>query len=323
MNSKRIGFKETKNLLKTTFKEWSQDKAPRLCAALAYYTIFSIAPFLVICLALASFFFGDVASSRITSEIEGVVGTQAAEAIASMVKAKDTQDSSLVATFIGFGTLIFGALGLFAGLQDALNTVWGVAPKPGRGIRGTLSTRLTSFGILLGTCFLLLVSLVASTILAGMGDFISQFVPLSEWTLQFMNLALSFGIITLLFAMIYKVLPDAKISWSDVWVGAAVTSFLFGLGKFLIGYYLGRASVSSSYGAAGSVIVVLLWVYYSTQILLFGAEFTKVYANRFGSRVTPSEHAIALTDELRAEQGIPRKEVLEKAIREDSVPSPI
>lgn len=307
--------KQAWQLTKATFGGWSEDKAPRLCAALSYYTVFSIAPFLIICLAIASMVLGDTASSRIISEIEGVVGTNAAEAITSMIKARETQDSSVMATVVGGVTLILGALGLFGGLQDALNTVWEVAPKPGLGIWGTIRKRFTSFTVLLGTCFLLLVSLVASTAVAALSAYVAHLLPIPAWAMQAINLGVSFVTITALFALIFKFLPDAKIAWRDVWVGAAITAFLFTIGKWGIGLYLGRSSVSSSYGAAGSVVVMLLWVYYSTQILLLGAEFTKVWAESFGSHVKPSEHAVKLTEAKRVEEGIPHRETVEKLSR--------
>lgn len=307
--------KEAVILLKRTFSEWSEDKAPRLCAALAYYTTLSLAPFLIICLGIASMVLGDVAPGKIIAEIQGLVGKEAAEAIASMIKARSTQGSSIIATVIGSATLLIAALGLFGSLQDALNTVWGVTPKPGQGFFSMVRARLISFAALLGTAFLLLVSMILSTVLAALGKYMSEILPFPEGAMYLLNLVVSFGVITALFALIYKVLPDAKIAWRDVWIGAAITSMLFVVGKALIGLYLGRGSVASSYGAAGSVVLLLLWVYYSTQILLFGAEFTKVYANNYGSRVVPKENAVQLSDSDRAHQGIPRAETVEKAAK--------
>ena len=201
----------------------------------------------------------------------------------------------------------FGATGAFAQLQDALNTIWGVVPKPGRGVLGILQDRLFSFMLVIGIGFLLLVSLVLSAALAALGKFFGYLLPVPEAILHIVNFVLSFGVITLLFAMMYKILPDVKIGWSDVWIGAAMTALLFSVGKFLIGLYLGKSGVASAYGAAGSLVVILLWVYYSSQILLFGAEFTFVYANKYGSHIEPSDNAVLINKQIRAEaeQGIP------------------
>jgi membrane protein len=197
----------------------------------------------------------------------------------------------LIATVVAVATLLIGASGVFGQLQDALNTVWGVEPKEGRGVWGFIKDRFLSFVAVLGTGFLLLVSLVLSSALAALGKWFSGSLPLPEAVLQAINFLLSFIVITGLFALIFKVLPDAKVAWRDVWIGAALTAVLFTIGKFAIGLYLGKSNVASAYGAAGSLVIVLVWVYYSAQILLYGAEFTQVYANRFGERIVPAPDA--------------------------------
>ena len=300
------------DLLKTTFNEWNEDKVPRLAAALAYYTAFSIAPLLIIVIAVAGLAFGrEAARGQIVSQIEGQIGTETAEVIQTMIEATNKEDTGILATIIGVVAVILGAAGFFGQLQDALNTVWEVAPKPGGGIVGMLKSRFLSFTMVLGIGFLLIVSLLASTALSYVSNFVVGVMPGAEFLAQVLNFIISFLVITLLFAMIYKVLPDVVIAWKDVWIGAAITALLFTIGKFLLGLYLGSSSISSSYGAAGSLVVLLVWVYYSAQILLFGAEFTQVYARRYGSRIVPSENAVFITEEKRAQEGMPDPKKLE------------
>lgn len=299
-------------LLRKTFEEWNEDKAPRLAAALAYYTAFSIAPLLIVAISIAGLVYGEEAvQGQIRYQIDGLVGSQAAGAIQEMLVNFHRADSGIIASVIGLVTLFLGAAGLFGQLQDALNTIWEVAPKPGGGILSMLRQRFISFTMVLGIGFMLLVSLVLSAMISLLGNFIFRFIPQQEFLLQLINFVLSFGIITVLFALIYKILPDAKIAWRDVWLGAAVTSLLFAVGKLLLGLYLGNSSTASAYGAAGSFVVLLVWIYYSAQILLFGAEFTQVYARMYGSKIVPSENAVSLREEDRVRQGIPRKEQVE------------
>ena len=279
-------------LIQEAFKEWQEDKASLLAAALAYYTVFSITPLLVIAIAIAGAVFGqDAAEGEIVQQINQLVGQQGAEVIETALANADRPEVSSVASIISVIVLLVGASGVFAQLQEALNTVWNVKAKPNAGIWGFIRKRLFSFGIVLAIGFLLLVSLILSAVLSGIGklqiDVLPGFSPL--W--QLLNFAVSFGFISLLFALIYKYLPDAKIHWKDVWVGAIITALLFTLGKFLIGLYLGRGTLGSAYGAAGSLIVFLAWVFYSAQILLFGAEFTQVYARKYGKKIHPDSHA--------------------------------
>jgi membrane protein len=298
-------FKDFFGLLKKTFDEWNEDKAPRLGAALSFYTVFSLAPLLIIVIAIAGLAFGQqAAQSKIDEQIRGLVGAQGADLVQAMIENARKPQEGILATVIGFATLLLGGLGAFGQLQEALNTIWEVTPKPGRGLRGIIQDRLISSGLVLGIGFLLLVSLVISAGLSALGNFVTD--TLGELTLvaQALNMLISFLVITFLFALIFKFLPDVKIAWRDVWTGAALTSILFNLGKAAIGFYLGSSSVASAYGAAGSLIILLLWVYYSAQILLFGAEFTQVYANQYGSQIQPAENALPLTEGARAQQGL-------------------
>lgn len=273
-------------VLKRTFIKWSEDKASRLAAALAYYTVFSLAPLLVILIAVVGFVFGqEAAQGHIEAQIQGVVGPETAKAIQTMVRNASNPRSGIIATALSVVTLVFGASGVFNELQDGLNTVWEVMPRPNRGFRGMLRDRLWSFLMVLGIAAVLFVSMIASTILSALNGYFAQLLPGLGFLPELVNNLISFAIGTLLFAMIYKILPDVTVAWRDVWVGAAVTSLLFTAGKFLIGLYLAKTSAASAYGAAGSLVVILLWVYYSAQILFLGAEFTQAYANR--SHIVP------------------------------------
>ncbi len=279
-------------LLKVSAADWSHDHAPRLGAALAYYTIFSIVPLLIIIIAIIGLVFGqEAAQSTIMDYISRLVGPQSAATIKDMIQRADQPSTGIMSTIIATITLLMGAAGFFGQLKDALNTVWGIAPKEGRGIWGFVKDNFLSFATVLGTAFLLLVSLVLSTALAAIGRWFGTLLPLPEFILQGFNLLLSLIVITALFALIFKVLPDARINWRDVWVGAALTAVLFTIGKFAIELYLGKSHVGSSYGAAGSLVLVLVWVYYSAQILLYGAEFTQVYAHWMGHQIQPTDEA--------------------------------
>jgi len=279
------------SLLKQTFDEWNQDGAPRLAAAFSYYTIFSIAPLLIVVIAVAGLVFGQEAvRGQLDDQIEGLVGAEGADIVQELVQNANRPNEGAVAAMLGVATLLLGAGGAFSQLQDSLNIVWGVKP-PNRGILGTIKAKFLSFSMVLFVGFLLLVSLVLSALITGIQGYFTDLLPAGGVMLQLINQVLSFGVITLLFAMIFKFLPDIKVEWRDVWVGAAFTSLLFTIGKYLIGLYLGGSGVSSSYGAAGSLVVILLWIFYSAQILLFGAEFTQVYAYRQGSKIG-AEHNI-------------------------------
>lgn len=296
------------SLLKQSFAEWQRDKVARLAAALAYYTAFALAPVLVIVIAIASFLFEQsTVQGRIIDQLQSLLGKDGAEMVREMLVSAQSQDSnSFLATVVGVALLILGASGLFIQLQDALNTVWNVEARTDQGIWRLIRDRLLSFGMVLVIGFLLMVSLLLSAALTAVSGLVgSGGLPGLDVVWQIANAILSFGIITLLFGLIYKILPDAKIGWSDVWIGAAITALLFTIGKWLIGLYIGNSSAASAYGAAGSFVVLLLWIYYSAQILLFGAEFTQVYANRFGSRIQPDENATYAPDATDADKGKP------------------
>lgn len=283
------------SLLKQTFQEWIQDKAPQLGAALAYYTVFSLAPMVLVLLAIVGMIFrNDPAGAwnKITQQMSYFLDPSAVHVVQSIAQQTSQGGKSTIATIIGVALALFGASGVFGQLQDALNTVWGVKPKPGRGIWGFIRTRFLSFALVAGICFLLLVSLAIEALLKGFSHYVQSVLPGGIVIALSVYLIFDFAVVVLLFAIIFKFLPDVKIQWRDVWIGAVLTAILFGLGKWLLGFYLGSGAASSAYGAAGSLITLLLWVYYSSQILLFGAEFTQVYAARAGRELEPSEYAV-------------------------------
>lgn len=287
------GLKTALALTKQTFSEWSNDKGGRLGAALSYYTVFSLAPLLLVVISVAGLAFGhDAAQGRIFDQLAGLLGADTAKLIETAIAKASERKSGVLGTVIGLGALLAGATGVVIELQDALDTVWKVAPRPHRGIWGVVRTRLLSMAMILSLGFLLLVSLVLSAALSALTGWLRAMVGdvvILGWVI---DLVVTLGVVTTLMALIFKILPDAKVAWRDVWVGAAVTAVLFLLGKLLIGLYIGKASVGSAFGAAGSLAVLLVWIYYSAQILLLGAEFTRLYANRFGAKVRPSAQAI-------------------------------
>ena len=274
--------REITGLLKQTYQDWSDHHSQTMGASLAYFTVLSLAPLLVIAVAIAGLAFGKKAvEGLIVYQIGDLVGVAGAQAIQSILANAKSPSQGIIATALGFLTLLVGASGVFNELRNALNKIWDVKTSSS-GLRGMLKEQFRSFGLVLGIGFLLLVSLIVSAVLSGVSKFISAYVPVS--LLWMSDIVISLVVIAILFALMYRVVPDTRILWSDVWMGAAATAIFFTLGKYLIGVYLGRASVGSAYGAAGSLVVVLVWVYYSAQVLLFGAEFTHVYALRKGSR---------------------------------------
>jgi len=281
-------------VLKDTVVQWMEDQPFQLAAALSYYTLFSLAPLLVIVISIAGFAFGrDAAQNRIVETIQGLVGRESAAAIQAIIQnASSKPDSGFLSTMLGLIILLVGAGGVVGQLQTSLNTIWGVTPKAGRDIWAFLRQRFISFGLVLGIGFLLLVSL-----LTCLSRFIGDLFGASVFVAHAFDFVVSLIFVTALFAMIYKILPDVNIEWRDVWIGAALTSFLFSIGKIIIGMYLGSTGVTSPYGAAGSLITILLWVYYSSLIFFLGAEFTQVYACEYGSGIVPAKHAEPITAE--------------------------
>jgi membrane protein len=301
-----MNLKAVWGLFQETFQEWSSDKVPRLAAALSYYTIFSIAPLLIIVIAIAGAVFGEAAArGAIFNQLQGLIGSAGAEVIQTAIEnASQPQTGGTIASIISIIVLMFGATGLFAELQDSLNTIWEVQPKPGRTVKNMVRQRVTSFAMVVAIGFLLLVSLVVSAVLAGITSYFSHLLPGIDFIWQFVNFLLGFAVTTVLFGLIFKVLPDVKITWNDVIIGAAITALLFSIGRYLLGQYLGNSTFGSAYGAAGSIVVILVWVNYAAQILFFGAEFTQVYARKYGSRIVPTEDAIPMTEEARANLGM-------------------
>jgi membrane protein len=288
-------FGNSFGLLKQTFSEWLEDKAPQLGAALAYYTVFSLAPLILILLAIVGLIFRNDpggAWNKITEQMSYFLDKSAVEVVQNIAQKAAQPNKSLLATIIGILLALFGASGVFGQLQDALNTIWGVKAKPGGGIWGFLRSRFLSFAMVGGICFLLLVSLTLESVLKGFSHYIQGVLPGGVVIAMAVYWIFDLAVVILLFAIIFKFLPDAKIQWRDVWIGAGMTAIFFAIGKWALGLYLGSGSAASAYGAASSLITLLLWIYYSSQILLFGAEFTQVYACRAGRGIAPDEHAI-------------------------------
>ena len=281
--------------LKQTFQEWLQDKAPQLGAALAYYTVFSLAPLVLVLLAIVGVIFRDDPAGtwdKITEQMGYFLDPSAVQVVQSIAQKASQSGKSTLATLIGVALAVFGASAVFGQLQDALNTIWGVKAKPGRGVWGFLRSRFLSFGMVAGICFLLLVSLAVEALLKAFSHYVQSVLPGGIVIALTIYVVFDFAVVVLLFAMIFKFLPDVEIQWRDVWIGAVITAILFGIGKWLLGFYLGSGAAGSAYGAASSLITLLLWVYYSSQILLFGAEFTQVYASRAGRRLKPAKYAV-------------------------------
>jgi membrane protein len=291
-------------LTKETATEWMNAKPFRLSAALAYYTLFSMAPLLVVALGIAGLAFGvDAARGQIFSPLQSILGPKSADAVQNAVAAASIKSSGVLATVFGLVTLFIGASAVFGELQDALNTIWEAKGSPNAGIWDLVKKRLLSLSMVVVIGFLLLVSLALSAMMNAIGAHIGGVLPIPPWILEVVNFVVSFGVVTLLFATIFKVLPDVDNAWSDVWIGAAATAALFTVGKSLIGMYIGRMALDSTYGTAASLLVVLVWIYYSSLILFFGAEFTHVYARRRGSQVGRGNEPARMKNERRASWG--------------------
>ena len=310
----RFFLKRAWELTRLTFRQWWDDDAFRLASSLAFYTIFSLAPILLISVGLTSIIFSEQeAKNQVIKQIEMMTGGEGAVVARQVLNNLGEIGGSAKAIVFGIVAVLIGSTAVFVNLQSALNYIWKVKPAPERSMwKGFIRDRLRSFGIVLAVGFLLLVSMGFSAMLNGMQEFVTQRMDAFPWIWQFSNTVISFVITALLFAMIYKYLPDVRIVWQDVVIGALITAGLFSTGKFFIGLYLGRMAIGSTYGAAGSFVVLLIWIYYSALISFFGAEFTQVYARRYGTRIQPESHAVRIDSD--AESGIPSQDPKRKKI---------
>lgn len=295
-SSERFGFiKDVPSLIVQTSKKWMDENPFDLSAIVAYYSIFSLPALLIIITTIVGTFLGkEAVEGEIVHQIGSLIGTESASQVQSMIVNAQKTGSSVIATIIGIATLLFGSTSVFLSLQESLNAIWNVKPDPAKGgWKRLLEVRVTSFGVIIAIGFLLLISLLLSSMLSILSDWIKASLPdFMLYVFQIINFVVSFGITTLLFALLYKVLPDVDMEWRSVWVGATITAFLFTIGKTALGFYFGNSQPGSPYGAAGSVILMLLWVWYSCLILFFGAVFTKVYAERYGHNFQPSRSAV-------------------------------
>ncbi|WP_193213121.1 YihY/virulence factor BrkB family protein [Luteolibacter marinus] len=280
------------DVIKAASKAWSEDHAMRLSAALAYYSVFSIGPILIIAISIAGTMFGeDAARGAIEAQLSGAMGQDAASALQGMIEGARDSGKNGVMAVVGFAILIFSASGLFTQLKDALNTVWRITPATDGGVTGFLRKRAMAISMVLVFGFLLLVSLVLSAMVSGLTRYLEHLLPVPGVIWQFASFLISMVVVTSLFAMIFKILPDAKVEWRDVWTGSILTAALFSIGQLLLGLYLGRQETASTYGVAGALVLLLSWVYYSANILLFGAEFTRASARLRGRRIEPARGA--------------------------------
>jgi membrane protein len=276
---------ETRALVVAAVNGWLEDRAPSMGAAIAYYTVFSLAPMLVLVISVAGVLYDETAAQgAVVAQLRELLGPQGANTVQTMLASADRGGSGIVASAMSLALLAVAATTVFGELQASLNVIWKAAPRPGSPVATLIRIRLISLSLIVGIGFLLLVTLVISAALTALAGYLYSIFPYLNVVMRVVNFAISFGVTTALFAMIYKVLPDTRIAWSDVWIAALTASFLFSVGKFAISLYIGSSNVASTYGAAGALVIVLVWVYYSAQIFLFGAEFSKVYAQRYGSR---------------------------------------
>lgn len=312
-----LSFSNIWVILKDSFNGFLDDRCLKLSAALAYYTVFSLAPLLVLIISLISIFLGQEAiQGQIFSQLNGLVGNEAAKQIQDMIKSVQLSGKTNVALVVGIGTLVVGATSIFVEIQDSVNMIWRVKAKPKRGWLKILKDRLISSSLIVSLGFLLLVSLIINGLVLALSDFLTRYIPsLGVVIISGFNFALSTSVVAVLFGVIFKVLPDAKIAWKDVRWGAFFTALLFMLGRYLIGLYIETTSTSSTYGAAGSLIVILLWIYYTAAILYFGAEFTQAYANHLGVRIEPADYAVYVeqTERERTVKTIPTEQKVAQA----------
>lgn len=303
MKSQNI-FSKSWNLLKDTFLEFTDDNAIKLSAALSYYTIFALPPLLIIIITICGFFFGEEAvTGQLYGQINRMVGDDAAIQIQEAIKNVQLADSNIFVSIFGVVMLLIGASGVFAEIQSSINFIWGLKAKPNKGLKKFIQNRIMSFSMIVSVGFLMLVSLILNATLDVLNARLKLYLPESTIYLFYViNLVIVFASITLLFAIIFRTLPDGIIKWKDAFIGASSTAVLFMVGKFAIGFYLGNSTIGSVYGAAGSVIVILVWVYYSAIILYFGAEFTKVYARSYGGEITPNAYSVKIKKEIFEEK---------------------
>ena len=301
---RKISFKSIWEILKKSVTGFSDDKVTKLSASLAYYTVFAMAPLLIIVISLSGFFLGqDAAEGKIYAQLAGFVGSDTAVQLQDMIKHASIAGKSKIAAIIGVITLLVGATTVFAEIQDSINSIWGLKPKPKKGWLKMLKNRFLSFSVIISLGFLLLVSLAISALIDSFSDSLKERFPdITIIVFSVVNILITLLVIGAIFGVIYKVLPDAKISWKDVLAGAVVTAILFMIGKFAISFYISKSNVGSTYGAAGSLVILLLWVYYSAMILYFGAEFTKAYSVKFGSPIYPDDYAVT-TKTVEVETG--------------------
>lgn len=297
-------FSKSWNLLKDTFLEFTDDNAIKLSAALSYYTIFALPPLLIIIITICGFFFGEEAvTGQLYGQINRMVGNDAAIQIQEAIKNVQLADSNIFVSIFGVVMLLIGASGVFAEIQSSINFIWGLKAKPNKGLKKFIQNRLMSFSMIVSVGFLMLVSLILNATLDVLNARLKLYLPESTIYLFYViNLIIVFASITLLFAIIFRTLPDGIIKWKDAFIGASSTAVLFMVGKFAIGFYLGNSTIGSVYGAAGSVIIILVWVYYSAIILYFGAEFTKVYARSYGGEITPNAYSVKIKKEIFEEK---------------------
>lgn len=304
---RKFQLKDLPSLLKETFKEWNDDDPWRLSAIIAYYAIISLPALLIIIInTVGAMWEEDIVQGKLTNEISSALGNDAAQSIQSIIDSTQGGNKSTISTIIGIATLIFGATGIFYHLQISLNAIWNIRVKPKSNILKLVIDRARSFGFVLVIGFLLLISFFITTVISVLTNYLSAIFGDTLIYISFLtDILLSVGIISVLFALMFKYLPDAKIQWRTVWIGAIITAVLFVLGKFLLGLYLGKANPGSTYGAAGSIILILLWVSYSSLILFFGAEFTFVYSKRYGIGIRPNANAVLIeTKEIVVEEGV-------------------
>ena len=319
MKREKITFKGVWEILKASFTGFTDHKVTKLSGSLAYYTVFSMAPLLVVIISLCGIFLGqEAAQGQVYNQLAGFLGKETALSLQEMIQKAAIGDKGIVAFIIGAVTLLVGATSVFADIQDSINSIWGLKPKPKRGWLKMLQNRFLSFSVIISLGFLLLVSLAVTSVLDGFSNRLqARFSDVSVVIFYILNQIVTLAVISTIFGVIFKVLPDAIIKWRDVLSGSIVTAILFMIGKFAISFYIGSSDVGSTYGAAGSLIVVLLWTYYSSIILYFGAEFTKAYAVKYGSEIHPSHYAVTTKEvEIETEGNSVQDNEKEKAEQE-------